>query len=138
MIETTVNGSVDVTDDAANLDGDPADLARAEAEELSARARTQRRLIQARATVSDATIRARRSAKLPARQKAETTEDGEPSTLSTLVDRVQAYRTYILGAAAALVALIAVARKRSSEPQVDDSIDLGDWHLRADPPAEEA
>jgi hypothetical protein len=138
MIESSVNGIADVTGDATNLNGDPAAFAHDEAEESSARARTQRRLAQARSTVSDATVRARRSAKLPTRRSTESAGDGEPSALSKLVDSLQAYRTYLLGAAAALVALIAVARKGSSEPQVQDSVDLGDWHLRAYPPEQEA
>jgi hypothetical protein len=133
MMEPSVNGIADVTDNDTNLDGHPAAFSHDEAEELSARARTQRRLAQARSTVSDATVRARRSAKLPTRRSTDSADDGEPTAMSAVVDRVQAYRTYLLGAAAALLALIAVARKRSSEPQVDDSVDLGDWHLRADP-----
>ena len=132
MIEPTVDGTVIAADDNINANGEPVDLGRDEA--LSARARTQRRLTQARSTLSDATVRARRSAKLPTRPKTETTEDGKPNALGTVAHRLQAYRTYILGAAAALVALIAAARKRSSAPEVQDSVDLGNWHLRADPP----
>jgi hypothetical protein len=138
MTDPTVNQTDDVAADTTSLDGELADLGRDEAEASSARARAQRRLTRARSSVSDATVRARRSAKLPTPRKTETTEDGGPSALSTVVERVQAYRTYVLGAAAALVALIAVARKRSSAPQVNDSVDLGDWHLRADPLEEEA
>ena len=126
----------DPDNDTAGLTGDVGNslgLTTEEAEDLSARARTQRRLTQARTAVSQGTIRARRATTSPTREKTEDTEGSQSSTASIVIDQVQAHRTYILGAAAALTALIAIVRRRRSAAlPTDETVDLGDWHLSAD------
>lgn len=103
--------------------------------ELSARARTQRRLAQARGSMRDATMRARQSATFPSGKTVDPSDDSVATTTSKLVDQAQAYRVHILSGLAAVVALlVAVAVRRARAHGVDDdSLDLGEWHLQAEP-----
>ena len=105
------------------------------AADTSARARSQRRLIQARTAVSGAAARARNTAAFPTRRTDLIDEElgsDEPSTFSVLTDHVAAYRTYIAAAVLALLSLLALARKRRATA-APDAVDLGDWHLHAEP-----
>lgn len=113
-----------MTDYINDFDGDPGDEAFDEAEELSALSRTHSRLIHPRSAMSHATIRARCSATLPTRRKTPATEHIGPNASSTVLHRVDSYRKYVLGAAAALLALIAVVRQRRSS--TSQTVDLSD------------
>lgn len=101
--------------------------------ELSARERTQRLLAQARVSAAAAAARARQSAVSASRRNVDPTADAD-APAPTLVDRAQAYRTHIISAAAAAVALLVViVGRRAVGHRHADTVDLGDWHLEAEP-----
>lgn len=101
---------------------------------VSARARAQRRLAQARISAWDAAARARVATS--ARRTAPPADDtGEITTVSTLTERAQAYRGHIMSVAGAAVIalLVAIMRRRGARQHTDTAIDLGNWQLRAEP-----
>ena len=118
-------------DDAIDLD----DPSATDVAKPPARARLQSRLNQTRTTVRDASARARNSAALTSRRPAQPfdeTDDAAPVT--TLAQRAQAYRPYLLSAAGAVAAALVLALlRRVRGRNSDDAIDLGEWHLLAQP-----
>lgn len=101
---------------------------------VSARARAQRRLAQARISAWDATARARVAA--AARRTATPTGDTDDTLKTTLSDRAQAYRVHILsvaGAAAVALLVAVLRRRRAARRRGNATIDLGKWQLHAEP-----
>ena len=104
------------------------------AEELSTRERTQRHLIRAGAAARAATTRARQSATLPSRRTAGPVDESQDAASVTLAERAQAYRAHAVSVAAAVVVLLVVIMKRrASAHRAGDTLDLGEWHLEAEP-----
>ena len=95
----------------------------------------QRRLDRARSAVSDASVRARQAARSRTGRAAGADGETDPGlNWGGVVDNLQAYRTYIIGAIVAVLGLLVAVRSRRSDSNVsDDGIDLGQWYLRAEP-----
>ena len=141
-IDGPIGEDVDALDGQRDLDTpDRAEPSLTETAQLSARERAQQRVALARASVRDTTVRVRNSAAFPTRRTIEPTgdsvttsdDDGDAATI-TLADRAQAHRAYIISAAVAIVGLLVVVlRRRAAAHQGDDVVDLGEWHLHAEP-----
>ena len=144
-IDGPIGEDVDALDAQRDLDSpDSADASLPDTAKLSARQRAQQRVALARASVRDTTARARNSAALPSRRTVVPTADsvdasgdtGDAATI-TLADRAQAYRAHIISAAIAAVGLLVIVlRRRAAAHQADDVVDLGEWHLQAEPVGE--
>jgi hypothetical protein len=137
-----IGEDVDALDGRPDLDTpDSVEPSQTETAKLSARERAQQRVALARASLRDTTVRARNSAAFPTRRTVEPTgdsvdasgDDGDAATI-TLADRAQAYRAHIISAAVAVIGvLVVVLRRRAAAHQADDFVDLGEWHLHAEP-----
>ena len=140
-IDGPIGEDVDALDAQRDLDSpDSADASLPDTAKLSARERAQQRVALARASVRDTTARARNSAALPSRRTVVPTADSVDASgdtgdaAITLADRAQAYRAHIISAAiAAAGLLVVVLRRRAAAHQADDVVDLGEWHLHAEP-----
>ena len=101
------------------------------AESLSTSQRRRARLNDAGNAVASAAARARQSAGPPVQNAV----NKAGAKTGPLVDRAQPYRAHIIAAVAAIAAVVAVVlRRRGSTPAIEETpVDLGDWHLTAEP-----